>query len=327
MLDHTNSHNIHNAISSAESPAGRSHSNSPDGRQMLLFGPAPAPASPTRQPAKDSETQTPETSGPLSFGSSASAALQSSLANRLLQQFATGGSMEYAETWKLKATPAGRQFWEHTASARRTSGKGYSGWPTPLLHDGRRQCGGTGSTNGTSLSRDAVNWLTGWATASARDWKDGRASQETMNRNSRPLNEQVTMLTGWPTPQTHDAKGPKTEEQVEKMRQAGHGVANLNETVMLTGWATPQHCDGRGATGPASKNRELGRDVLSSSAETAKPAASALNPAMNRWLMGYPQEPPTQGWDTCSPGWQSWGTIQKLLGEYSRKQDGTESAG
>ena len=33
--------------------------------------------------------------------------------------------------------------------------------------------------------------LAGWATPTTRDWRDGRASQETMERNGRPLNEQV----------------------------------------------------------------------------------------------------------------------------------------
>lgn len=33
-----------------------------------------------------------------------------------------------------------------------------------------------------------------YATASARDWRSGKASQETMMRNSRPLNEQVTAV-------------------------------------------------------------------------------------------------------------------------------------
>lgn len=36
-----------------------------------------------------------------------------------------------------------------------------------------------------------------WATPAARDWKSGKASQETMKGNSRPLNEQVT---NWATP-------------------------------------------------------------------------------------------------------------------------------
>jgi hypothetical protein len=259
--------------SSAESPAGLSHSNSPDGRQMLLFGPAPAPASPTRQPAKDSETQTPETSGPLSFGSSASAALQSSLANRLLQQFATGGSMEYAETWKLKATPAGRQFWEHTASARRTSGKGYSGWPTATVRDAGGQSGKASAKKQAELG------------------------------HPRSILAETVMLTGWcsPTAQDHSRGGlpPRPQDT---------GIPLSQQVTMLTGWATSQHCDGRGATGPASKNRELGRDVLSSTAATAKPAASALNPAMSRWLQGFPPS-----WDQHSPGFADWRAVQDAI--------------
>lgn len=289
--------------SSAESPAGRSHSNSPDGRQMLLFGPAPVPASPTRQPAKDSETQTPETSGPLSFGSSASAALQSSLANRLLQQFATGGSMEYAETWKLKATPAERQFWEHTASARRTSGKGYSGWPTATVRDIGSQSGKSSAKKQAELGHPRsilaeTVLLTGWCSPTAQDHSRGGLPPRPQDTGI-PLSQQVTMLTGWATPRREDSESTG----------AHNGTPDtLHSQTQLSGWATPQHCDGRGATGPASKNRELGRDVLSSTAATAKPAASAINPAMSRWLMGFPPS-----WDQHSPGFADWRAVQDAI--------------
>jgi hypothetical protein len=87
----------------------------------------------------------------------------------------------------------------------------------------------------------------------------------------------------------------------------------LANQAKLTGWATPQHCDGRGATGPASKNKELGRDVLSFAAETIRHGASqVLNPAFSRWLMGFPE-----AFDRCSPGWQAWDTAQQKLAECS----------
>jgi hypothetical protein len=35
-----------------------------------------------------------------------------------------------------------------------------------------------------------------WPTPSARDWKSSNASEETMNRNNRPLNETVTAGAG-----------------------------------------------------------------------------------------------------------------------------------
>ena len=37
-----------------------------------------------------------------------------------------------------------------------------------------------------------------WPTPSARDWKDGRASDATLERNARPLNEQVVAITDGP---------------------------------------------------------------------------------------------------------------------------------
>jgi len=55
--------------------------------------------------------------------------------------------------------------------------------------------------------------LSSWASPAARDWRDGRASQETMARNSRPLNEQTLQLldTG-PMP---SGSGAKTRGSVQ----------------------------------------------------------------------------------------------------------------
>ena len=63
-------------------------------------------------------------------------------------------------------------------------------WPTPTGDDANNVTRQSGAFQ--SLTR-AV-----WATPAARDWRSGKASDETMERNSRPLNEQVEMM--WPTP-------------------------------------------------------------------------------------------------------------------------------
>ncbi len=73
-------------------------------------------------------------------------------------------------------------------------------WPTPQVFDAndcqkgpeavlrdknRRVMGGSGGPS--KNLREVVSW----ATPSCRDWKSGKASQETMGRNARPMNEAV----------------------------------------------------------------------------------------------------------------------------------------
>lgn len=51
--------------------------------------------------------------------------------------------MEYRQTWRLKATPSGRLYWDHTASAHRTNDKGSGSclthYPTPRAGDGEKR--------------------------------------------------------------------------------------------------------------------------------------------------------------------------------------------
>jgi hypothetical protein len=75
--------------------------------------------------------------------------------------------------------------------------KAEENWPTPKAVDGRDK-GNGGNRKSPTLAvfvpqKEAENW----ATPTARDWRSGEASQETMERNSRSLNEQVT---NWRTP-------------------------------------------------------------------------------------------------------------------------------
>ena len=119
--------------------------------------------------------KTPAICGQKCSGSSASAALQSFLASRLKARFGMGGLMEYSETWKEKTTPAGRTYWAHTASVRRTSDKGYTGWPTPQACQGPNNSTNRGKQHGGNRARitpQNVTDLVGWANPTVRDHKD-----------------------------------------------------------------------------------------------------------------------------------------------------------
>ena len=127
---------------SVESEDGRSPSNSPVGLQLGLFGREAAPASPSPAPEQAKPKRTPATYGRSGFGSSESAALNQSLGSKLQQRLDGVGSMEYRQTWKQKATPSGRLYWEHIASALPIDDSDSTWWPTPQAADADK-IGGT----------------------------------------------------------------------------------------------------------------------------------------------------------------------------------------
>ena len=124
-----------NVTSSPGSADGALPCNSQVGQQINPSGQDLAHVNLSALPEKDSPKKTNGTSGQRSLISSASAALTQSLGNRLRQQLAMVGSMEYRQTWNQKVTPAGRLYWAHTASAHRTSVSDSTGWPTPAARD------------------------------------------------------------------------------------------------------------------------------------------------------------------------------------------------
>src|SRR5262245_56010872 len=122
---------IVNAISLPGSEDGATPCGLPDGMMLDLFGQAPAPANPSAAPARARVPMTDATCGLRGFLSSASYALQSSLESRLRRRLAGAGSTLFSLTWKRKATPAGRPYYQLAASARPTSGSGFGSWGTP----------------------------------------------------------------------------------------------------------------------------------------------------------------------------------------------------
>lgn len=156
-----------NVISLPELAAGRSRSDGQVLRTCLVSGPAHLPVSHSLLPERASLNQMNDTSRLSGSISSVSAALQCSLANRLQTRLKKGGSTIYSMRWSGKATPAGRQYCQLVASARRTSASGCSSeqyaLPTPsgTSNGGRNHVAGRldewgGSTNpfrGTPLGK------------------------------------------------------------------------------------------------------------------------------------------------------------------------------
>lgn len=78
----------------------------------------------------------------------------------------------------------------HEGLTLATAVRGY--WPTPRASDREGGPSKSDGKRGASL-RDycGPNPTKAWPMPTARDWRSGKASQETMNKNSRPLNEAV----------------------------------------------------------------------------------------------------------------------------------------
>ena len=169
-----------NATSSPGLVDGVTRFNSPNGQNQNPSGLALVRADLSARQAKEKGLLTSATFGPLSSGSSTSAALQSSLVNRLRASLDVNGSPEYALTWKEWPMASGVPICALRASAHRTSDSGFTGWPTPIVNDelGSTHCYGKkveGQERKRFLKLPGAALLAGWATPTTRDHKDGTA--------------------------------------------------------------------------------------------------------------------------------------------------------
>jgi len=129
------SSNTPNAISLLESASGATLCGSPTGQTTNPFGLEAAPANLSVSPAPAEALPTSGTCGQFGSISSASAALESSLVNKLKQRLDTDGSTLFKLTWKQKVTPAGRSVSLLRVSKRPISDSAFGSWPTPNANE------------------------------------------------------------------------------------------------------------------------------------------------------------------------------------------------
>ncbi len=147
----------------------------------------------------------------------------------------------------------------------------------------------------TQLSHQAR--LASWATPAARDWRDGRASQETMERNARPLNEQAVQLASWSTPLASDGdKADATLPVVEARALAGKQLST------------------------AMQARLVGSGQTQSGSSVATGSGGQLNPNTSRWLMGLPKK-----WDVVAPRQERSGRSRRAKSRASVESKDTET--
>jgi hypothetical protein len=160
------------------------------------------------------------TSGRIGIDSSASADLQSSLENKLMERLDTAGSTLFKLTWKRKSTPLGRRYLERAASAHRTGDSGFTSLPTPSVHNYEQQ------------DQDALNA------------RRQRCKEETGNGNGFGMTLGNTAhLAAVPTPRSNSSTETPEAADIRGARPNKNGD-NLDGIVTLAAVPTPNAMEG-----------------------------------------------------------------------------------
>lgn len=286
-------------IFSLVSAAGLSRSDLREFRKIRLSGREARLANRLARQENNLDSSTRGTSRQSSSTSSASAALQSSLGNRLRQQLQNRGCAIYRFTWKEKTTPSGLPYSQLVASVPRTNATDCSSarttWPSPCAQNGTVN----GYTDwekvikrkeaGRQQNLQDVVILAAWATPTANDFKGSGMTVIRKDGKDRTFDRldyatDQGLMAAWPTPMAKDGGTGGSEKEAwmnstRQKRPSGASVgAVLKDYVLLT---RPIRLTGSGQmlTGSAAGTVNSGQ----------------LNPAHSRWLMGYPPE-----WDDCA---------------------------
>ena len=293
-------------ISSLALPAGLLRYNSQDGPPTAPSGQAPALASRSQSQARAEGRRTRVTFGRSFVVSSASAALQSSLASKLRLRLGASGSPEYVLTWRhwdiaqqapicaLRAAP--RTAKSGLCVAIRPLNGNVLPSPLPISDSGcsgslagwrspdHNQRGGSYADPEKALARLAsghqINLedqavLAGWVSPTAQDGSRGGLPPRPQDTGI-PLSQQAT-LAGWPSPTVGNAQGSQMAKDASATGRRPDGskaTVSLNHVASLavTGWNTPRATDGSNG-GPNQAGGALSADAALAMAGWATPSS------------------------------------------------------
>jgi hypothetical protein len=254
---------LFNATSLPESASGQQPSELPDGQTTARSGADPAHASLSARQAKERGLTTSGTYGPIGNGSSRSAALQSSLGNRLRARTAFAGSILYRLISKGEGYAVGAadlcaagfgMDWRST-SWREWLQRAVRHCPDPVVGDGfailpsglikALSSADTISGNGSTLSP----WPTPQSSDEKWRYSTSDAAMRRLESGKQMSCEATAHLTaGWPTPTTKEKGGGATTDPDKVMQRIqGPHSNDLQDFAQISGWPTARAEDAESA--------------------------------------------------------------------------------
>jgi len=186
MYGQTSFLDLLSATSSPVSEAGQSRFALQGGRITVQYGRAHALVSLSARQAKGLGVMTNVTSGQRGSGSSSSVALTQSLASKLATRLPKAGGMMWPQTWKQRATPAGRQYCQLAVSASRPKGTGSGLWQTPVVDDSVNRVNGKYNSRGEPKLSGQALWATPKASEAEKDSRTPEGALTEVMRGKSP---------------------------------------------------------------------------------------------------------------------------------------------